>query len=117
MPVLPAHPVPRRLLLQHLLDHAAVRGLADALGLEDDAVTDVSVHLFLLWELFLAKAVLPCSRGGCDRSNLGSGGRRDVVTVARPTASRIERHGRELRSRERHEGPVLRGPLLVTDTA
>jgi hypothetical protein len=36
--VLPAYAVPRRLLLEHLLDHAAVSGLAHPLGLEDDVV-------------------------------------------------------------------------------
>jgi hypothetical protein len=42
--VLPAHAVARRLLLEHLLDHAAVSGLAHPLGLEHDVVADLSFH-------------------------------------------------------------------------
>src|SRR5206468_7489516 len=42
--VLPTYAVARRLLLEHLLDHAVVSGLTHPLGLEHDVVTDLSFH-------------------------------------------------------------------------
>jgi hypothetical protein len=44
VPVLPAHLVSRRLILEHLLDHASAHGRGDALGLHDDCVSNASFH-------------------------------------------------------------------------
>jgi hypothetical protein len=42
--VIPANLVTRRLFFEHLFDHPGATGLSGALRLDDDAVSDVSLH-------------------------------------------------------------------------
>ena len=60
VPIVPANAEPRRLRRQHFLDYSRTGGLADLLGLDDDAVTDLSLHRVLLQALRgLASIIAP----------------------------------------------------------
>jgi PPOX class probable F420-dependent enzyme len=74
--VLPLDDVARRLLLEHLLDHPCATRLSDPLRLDDDPVSDVSLHGSLL-------DVLPRERTAPDFTVMGGEEMRERVAAAR----------------------------------
>jgi hypothetical protein len=51
VPVVPTHAEPGRLWSKHFLYYSGTGRLADVLGLDDDVVTDLSLHRVLLQAL------------------------------------------------------------------
>jgi hypothetical protein len=73
MAVVPANAEPGRCRCEHFLYYSGAAGLADLLGFDDDAVSDLSLHRVLLQALRgLASIILPSLSSGAVRPDSGS---------------------------------------------